>query len=132
MPTSKGSIDMQSGQFLSATAANRKKRELSAASVKKNQRLSSYSLKFSLFFSTVTCDQATGSFGNLFTTTYIMKYPPMYRAPGSQQRYLNKMQNAIRTNHRRITVTMNFTDGETRSVELAFCSFTIPGRLSVI
>ncbi len=79
----------------------------------------------------MTCEQATGLLGDLFVMKYMMKYPPMYSSSSSQERYRNSMQNAFRENTRQITVTMSFDNGETRNIQLAFCSFSTPGRAKI-
>ena len=76
----------------------------------------------------MTCEAATGLFGDLFSTRYLMKYPPLCNNPSCEQRYLKKIENYIRKRHHRITVIMSFTNGETRRVQLAFCSFASIGK----
>jgi hypothetical protein len=77
----------------------------------------------------VTCEEATGLYGDLFTTRYMMKYPPLCNESDCEQRYLNKIQNSIRKLHHRISVIMTFTNNETKLVQLAFCSFSSIGKL---
>lgn len=79
----------------------------------------------------MSCEQATGLDGDLFTVRYMLKYPPMCRSSDCEKQYLKKIQNSIRKNHRRITVRMSFTNGEIRTVQLAFCSFSMTGNISI-
>jgi hypothetical protein len=119
-------MTIQSGGFLPATALNRKKRQTSNTSVKKCLIISSV-----LSFSTVTCERATGLNGDLFVTQYKIQYPPTCLTSNCRLRYLNTIQNALRMDNRSITVVMNFTNGETRNVQLTFCSFSTPGKLTI-
>jgi hypothetical protein len=80
------------------------------------------------FCSTVTREEATGLFGDSFTTRHMMKCPPLCNEPACEQRYLNTIQNAIRKRNHRITVIISFTNGQTRHVQLAFCSFASIGK----
>lgn len=82
---------------------------------------------FSLFFSTILCEQATGLNGDLFNAGYMMKYPPLCLSSACKIEYLEKIYNSIRKYHRRITVTMSLQNGEKRIVQLAFCSFFSTG-----
>lgn len=86
---------------------------------------------FLFLFRRMSCEQATGLEGNLFTVRYMLKYPPMCRSSDCEKQYLKKIQNSIRKNHRRIPVTMSFTNGEIRTVQLAFCSFSMTGNVSI-
>jgi hypothetical protein len=76
----------------------------------------------------MTCEHATGLYGDLFATQHWMKYPPMCGTPICRQRYLLEIQNAIRMDDRRMTVVITFTNGEIRTVQLAICSFSTPGK----
>lgn len=92
---------------------------------------SCYFLKLSLvlFFSTITCEQATSLNGDILQTPMMMEFPPMCTDKSCQESYYNKMLNALRKKIRRKTVTMSFTNGETHIVRLSFCSFSTLGRL---
>ena len=128
VPHLKNSIGIQSAQFLPEKASSKKKRQTSDPSVTSKNTTVLFSPS-SLVFSTTTCEEATGLFGDLFTAQYTMRFPSMCENAECEQRYLKKIQNDIRKRHHRLTVRMSFTHGEIRFVQLAFCSFSTIGKL---
>jgi hypothetical protein len=79
------------------------------------------------FSSAITCEQATGLNGDLFTTQQTIQPPSTCISLDCQQGSLRKIQDAVRKNTQPMTVTMKFTNDETHNVRLAFCSFSTSG-----
>jgi hypothetical protein len=69
------------------------------------------------------CRGTTGTTGDVFTVAFLYEYLPECSTTPCQQRTLTNINKNIETDHNKISVPITFTNGQTLTVQLFFCSF---------
>lgn len=127
-------LRMNSGDFvpLQAASASGRKRQIVSGLVHRLMISRLCTLNRSVVFSsnTVTCERPTNLAGDIFVTQFSIPYPSNCGGIGCRRRFMAEVKNALRFGYQQISVQMNFTTGEVRTVNLVFCSFADIGQSS--
>lgn len=121
---------MISGDFLTLTAANRRRRQIIdgfVVGVNRFQICLFYQYIFSLR-NKVTCERPTNLYGDIFATEFSIPFPVNCGGYACRRRFASQVKNALRLNYEKFQINMNFTTNEQRNIVLVFCSFVDIGK----
>jgi hypothetical protein len=100
------SANMQTGKFEPVVPVNRKKKQATLPDA--------------------VCEQANTLTGDLFLGDFLLTYPADCTTLACQSAYNTTVANGIRNGYQSTSVSMQFTDGGSLTVDLIFCGFFNP------
>lgn len=75
------------------------------------------------FLSSLRCERATGLTGDIFAIRVQFTYPVLCYSSSCRQEYDQTIRTAFRKSRQGFPIHVELTDGQSRDVELKFCSF---------
>lgn len=103
-----------------SSAARRKRQTLNGNGCVRSKVLIGSMLFILHHFRSITCERATGLFGDILVVRYILKFPNGC-VRSCRRRFRIRFIALVRRNYQRFTLTVNFTVGGVKQVTCAFC-----------